>query len=768
MYLLESIRRWGMTFFDYLDQRRKQWINEHPLLVKWMKKIYTVLAWLLLGLAVLSWIFFPETRKALVQFLWSYYALWQFWFLSRSKTLAWTHYARFFVIGAWVCGPLAALIVWLTHSVLGDASSTILDNWSQEVFGPVVEEVVKILPLLFFILFSRRVQSFSTTDYMLVGAASGAGFEFIEEVVRRWVTGQQDHSLLGAFFNLFDTSEIVWEVDTIFPGYTVSGDVLAPGHHVWTAFVALAIGLAVRFRKKWGRKAYGLPVLVLLWAIFDHGAFNSHFDGLPSGVEILYLFTGFGHFYKWAFVAFLILAIILDYRAINRVPSLPHLPGEKVIEPVSELVSIIQSMPRGRQMWSHSMIFFRERRQMAFSILRKAESGQWQPLADSLSRRSMILAGVFASLLLFCLALSNNDLVTQGMHQVYFAGLLDSLSEWWQGLSGWEKVGIIVTTAVIGGLLTFATGGGFLAGGFTALASALTAQDILENPAPAKSFLEDPVGQLKQWGRQLMKLPPQEAGAVVLAVAADQMLRRTPVVKVVDELADRVKSRAQHFARKWIPGGQVQEAGTGMRVDWNEPDVRETRGAGGSGGDSGQDPEPKKKEKAWERFEKEDPLPGSVGVEKTNSLFKQVQNLAYKENPDLRKTFGIPDDMVVNDGRITIVEEAKMYSKKDFEQLGELAKDNPRKFITEGIQASSDQRQKRFIQLIKHKRSVNYLLSNLEKVDMAKELGITRTDSKITYMLKVPKHAPDEALEAMKKAFEEKLKIQVNYRKIDW
>ncbi|MFC4076157.1 hypothetical protein [Salinithrix halophila] len=353
--------------------------------------------------------------------------------------------------------------------------------------------------------------------------------------------------------------------------------------------------------------------------------------------------------------------------------------------------------------------------------------------------------------------------------EAYFTGLLDRLSDWWQGLNGWEKAGVITAVSVLGGILTVATGGGFLAGGFTALGAALTANDILENPDPTKSFIQDPIGTMKRWGKDLLKLPPQEAAVVVLAVAVDQLSRRIPVIRALDELIDRGKSTLQRSARKWMPGGQVQEAGTGARMDGNEPDVRHSRGpgdSGGSGGDGGK--EPKKKENAWERFEKEDLLPGSVGVNKTKSLFKQVLDMAYKEDPTRKTTYGIPDDIVIKDGRITIVEEAKMYSKKDFERLAELAKENPDRFIKRGIPAESDLRQNRYIQFAKHKESVNYLLKNLDNISKAKELGITSSDSKVEYMLKVPKWASEEKLEMMKRAFEEELNITVKYRKIDW
>ena len=202
-----------------------------------------------------------------------------------------------------------------------------------------------------------------------------------------------------------------------------------------------------------------------------------------------------------------------------------------------------------------------------------------------------------------------------------------------------------------------ATGGGILAGGFTALSIALTAQDLLENRAQTKAFLEDPVGTLKQWGRELLQRPPQEAAILLLSVA---ITRRLPVFRALDELVGGAKESLQRFAKKGATKKKVSGTKSG------------TSGSQGTGGGDGKDPE--KKKTGWQRFEEEDPLPGSIGGSETRSLFTQVQAVAYKEDPGRRTTFGMPDDIVVRDGRITIVEEAKMYSKRDFEWLAELAK----------------------------------------------------------------------------------------------
>ena len=97
-----------------------------------------------------------------------------------------------------------------------------------------------------------------------------------------------------------------------------------------------------------------------------------------------------------------------------------------------------------------------------------------------------------------------------------------------------------------------------------------------------------------------------------------------------------------------------------------------------------------------------------------------------------------------------------------------MVKNDPKTFLDKGIPSESDKIQMRYIQFAKHQRSVNYLLQNLDQLPKDKAYGITRADSDVLYMLKVPKRAPDEALETMRKFFEERLNIKVVIRKINW
>ncbi|AUS09539.1 hypothetical protein C1X05_12405 [Laceyella sacchari] len=65
------------------------------------------------------------------------------------------------------------------------------------------------------------------------------------------------------------------------------------------------------------------------------------------------------------------LAILLDYRALNKSRySLPLLPNEKVIEPISEVIFLLQSMWCGPKAWGNMMSFLRERRHTGKSSIK--------------------------------------------------------------------------------------------------------------------------------------------------------------------------------------------------------------------------------------------------------------------------------------------------------------------------------------------------------------------------------------------------------------
>ncbi|MDF2661657.1 MAG: hypothetical protein K0Q94_4448, partial [Paenibacillus sp.] len=128
---------------------------------------------------VLSLFFLKDSRTMMVQYLWSFYVLLQFWFLCRSKTLAWKPVVLFVLAGVFLVVPFTALTVNAVHALFGGKTS---DTWSVAVITPIFEELWKLLPLGVFLLFSRRASALSLSDYTLIGAATGVGFQLMEEL----------------------------------------------------------------------------------------------------------------------------------------------------------------------------------------------------------------------------------------------------------------------------------------------------------------------------------------------------------------------------------------------------------------------------------------------------------------------------------------------------------------------------------------------------------------------------------------------------------
>ncbi|MBO2533904.1 MAG: PrsW family intramembrane metalloprotease [Thermoactinomycetaceae bacterium] len=704
---MQNFRLRLREILDRLQEKWLQWKASHP---GWIRA-YTVFSTVSLLVFLLGLFFFEDARKIFVQFLWSLYLLWQFWILARSKTFTWKTYSAFFLVGAWVIPFITQGFVAIIHLLFGGEPS---DWWSIAVVTPIAEEIFKLLPLFVYLWLSRRATALSLSDYALIGAAVGGGFQMMEEVARRLASGK----IWGYGFSIWDGQVIHWEFFDLFPGYFESSyfaTEMMSGHAVITALTALGVGLGIRWRRKGGRAFLLVPLLLLSWAVLDHAVWNDSGGDLPEWADKLHDALGSGYYAEPALLILLALGIFLDYRDMNRIGDrLPRLPGERVIHPFGELRHLFWAFLADPRLLAHSLLFVQDRKQLAFSLLGAEtvfDKGFKRKREEALSRgldrhREQMLAiiGTFALLgLVLTVVIAG---AAASAETACFACLFDSLANWWEGLDGWEQ-GLIFLGALALGWWLF---GGFQLA-FTILTTLIS---IAENGHAIARFLRNPLAETRTWWDQWSRLTPEQR----LQAAASTFL-----------------SAAFHRLGGGVVKKTIQFA---------------------------------KKKSGWPRFEEEDLLPGSLGVSKTKSLFSKVRDVAYKEDPKRKTTFGIPDNIVVEDGRITIVEEAKMWSRRDFEQLAELAKENPRRFLDRGIPAVSDKRQMRYIQFAKHKRSVEYLLSHLDQFPWVKQYGITRADSDVVYMLKVPKRAPDEALETMRKVFEERLNIKVTYRKIDW
>ncbi|WP_010094771.1 HNH endonuclease [Ornithinibacillus scapharcae] len=525
------------------------WKENHQALLMRLRKIYIAVIWLLIPVVLLFWLLFPISRTMIVILFWSYYALWQFWILSRSKTISWSHYARFFFSGIWIVGPITVLLVWGIHFLFADGLITVTDYWSSAIVGPIIEEVIKVLPLLFFLFVTGKERQLSLVDYALIGAAVGTGFQFMEEVLRAW--GSTNESLLLSIFRFFSPFEKTWGFDTLFPGGSQYGEVIAAGHHVWTAFVTLGIGFAIHYRSRFSRFVWLVPLLLWCWSTFDHIAYNTQVNITFSsfGIELVHFLTNHGHLIKWAFVLSLIAAVYLDYRNLNKVKSsLPLLPQEKFLEPLTEMIELVKAFRHGPKRWAQTMLFYRERRAFGFSTILKLG----QEKVDRIHKKMWSAYQLLGFALLFLLV--NWSYATiEPEYMRYLAGVFDGLSGWWDNLDPFTKTGLIITTGATIGLFMVATGGGIIAAGFTGFGTSMLAKDVLDGSDKIANVIRNP----KTLFDQAKDLSPQEFLIRTGVTGLELLAKRFPVTRAFDEMTSGLQKKSQGLGQKvGIDGGK--------------------------------------------------------------------------------------------------------------------------------------------------------------------------------------------------------------------
>lgn len=496
-----------------------EWINAHPIILR----VYTIFSWISLFAFLLSIIFMEDSRKMFVQFLWSFYLILQFWLLCRSKTLSWKRYTYFFMAGAWFIVPLNSFIVRYITAIFGGMEQ---DVWSQAFLTPIAEEVLKLIPIGVYLFISRRASTLSLSDYALMGAATGAGFQFLEETTRRLVSrGIFDYNV-----TLFGGKVIHWDFFTLFPGYFEESfipDKMTAGHPLLSAIVALGIGLAVRFKSKFKRSTYIFPVILLVWAIFDHAIWNARYQA-PDWLTGIHDLLGSGYAAKPLFLIMLGAALILDYWELNRVrEKIPMLDGETIINPVSELWNLFKCVFEERQRFGYLLQFYRERRELGFTLIHgKIEARELlSGLEANVQKYYKALIVVFVTL--FTAMLLSDWGVTASGPEACFACLFDSLQNWWNGLSTLEKSLLVLGAfALMFPILGFWSAIGAVSTGIGIAADGRQIADNIRNPKKL--------------------LTPETALSLVIGV----LLSRIPFGKALVKLGDSVSPKIKPYIKK--------------------------------------------------------------------------------------------------------------------------------------------------------------------------------------------------------------------------
>jgi len=415
--------------------------------------------------------------------------------LAPTKTLRWSSIFRLFSLSAlW-----ALAVAFLCQRMAGDVGLPVRSAGPSVAIAAVMEESLKLVPLaVVAFLAPGRARRFAAADWGLLGLASGMGFQAAEDFVRRT-------AFRPGLFSLFaerDDWRYGW---TLFGGrFDAGGAASYAGHHIETALVAVAIGLAVRLGRRKGRRwLWAAPPALWLVAVADHAALNATLadraaftsgrSTVPAILHAVWSWTGHGFNRGWLLVGLLAAAAVADARAqagkLDTAAAL-HQLGRPWVGATGAYRAV--PAPMGVRIANGLASLAAERRR------REVSAPPFSPAPPWLSTR--VVAGVAATLGVgLSMLLARSLAVDIGPtlrppRRAWFAGLLDALGDWWDGM-GPGGHGLVVgaglallvlgallllpeVAAVAGGLVV-TEGGLIVAGGTTAGTGAAGVTSIL-------------------------------------------------------------------------------------------------------------------------------------------------------------------------------------------------------------------------------------------------------------------------------------------------
>lgn len=227
------------------------------------------------------------------------------------RTIGTRELSRFWLMGFFPVTFVAYLLTELTESQFGTR------NLQTGGIVPIVEEVIKFLPLILWTTVLRpRHRHGTLSDFLVLGFMVGAGFSFHEDALYSRVAASGfDDGFLGSLFPIFLTTD----------QYTVT-------HAGWTALAAVGVGLISLHRQRPFALAGGIALVVV--PIVDHAAVNWSGDGS----DFMHSITRDGHLAAWLFVGAVVGTLMHDAGALRWATSRDRLfPAPTVTEDVRSL-----------------------------------------------------------------------------------------------------------------------------------------------------------------------------------------------------------------------------------------------------------------------------------------------------------------------------------------------------------------------------------------------------------------------------------------------
>ena len=304
----------GPDLHERLTRRAQRARERSPGAVRSLRALRGTWGWLMVVVLLVAPLTVPELGPALPALALTFVLLFQLAFLARSRTVSFATLLRVVALGALLVWPVA----------LAEASITALMGLDRyHVLGytyvaVTLEELAKLAPLSILLLVARhRVRRLAAVDFLLLAAASGAGFQLAERLfteIQAPTLGSESLFLPGGS-TIHDTEGAVLAVFS--------------GHAVVTGLIGAALGLAIVGRR-YGGGLWALPVVASALVYLEHLHFNALLaaGALDPVSTFLHRMMGGGALTPWLLLLALICAVVMDHRLIaSAAESTPPLPG---------------------------------------------------------------------------------------------------------------------------------------------------------------------------------------------------------------------------------------------------------------------------------------------------------------------------------------------------------------------------------------------------------------------------------------------------------
>jgi hypothetical protein len=265
--------------------------------------------------------------KLFILFIISFYMVSHLWLIAVRKTVTFKTIMAFFIVGLSSTTLMTILLQLITVKIIDPKIVFFTVN-------PFIEEVVKILPIILFLSFSRQnIKSLGILDLALLALAIGVGFEFGESLFYL-LGGSKLYERLHFSFWLPQIHQLATYHFSLFKKTLV---ISFAGHGVVTAAVGMALGYSLVFLRKpaWQKMSLIIPGVVFLWIVYEHAVINyflsDTFRGeAPPLLEVIHFLDRGGKLIVTAFTLGFLAALIVEEILLSKqCEELPWAPDAK-------------------------------------------------------------------------------------------------------------------------------------------------------------------------------------------------------------------------------------------------------------------------------------------------------------------------------------------------------------------------------------------------------------------------------------------------------